>query len=86
MVNNVWIFDSCKSSKTRFSCKCYTNGQIMNMYTLNVNVIHGPSGKVMLSHDLWLDVGSNFIYATKVILIVNVGCQVFYNCKLTFLF
>jgi hypothetical protein len=29
-------------AKTRLSDKCYTNGQIMNMYTLTVNIIHGP--------------------------------------------
>jgi hypothetical protein len=35
------------------------------------------TGKVMLSHDLRLDVGSNFIYVTKAILILNVGCKCF---------
>jgi hypothetical protein len=31
----------------------------------------------MLSHDLRLNVGSNFIYVAKAILIVNVGCKCF---------
>jgi hypothetical protein len=62
-------------AKTRFSCKCYTDGQKMNMYMLYI--IHGPFGDIMLSHDLWLDVGCDFTYATKTILVVNVGCNCF---------
>ncbi len=34
-------------------------------------------GDVMLSHDLWLDVGCNFTYAIQAILVVNVGCNFF---------
>jgi len=48
----------------------------MNIYTLTIYIIHGPFGDVMLSHDLRLDVGCDFNYATKAILVVNVA----YNC------
>jgi len=64
-------------AKTRFSCKCYTNGERMNVYTLIIYIMHGPFGDIMLSHDLWLDVGCDFTYAIKVFLIVNVGCNCF---------
>jgi len=47
----------------------------MNMYTLIVYIIHGPFGDVMLSHDLQLNVGCEFTYATKTILVVNVSCN-----------
>jgi hypothetical protein len=67
VANNVWIFDSCKSS-----CKCYTNVQMMNMYMLIVYIIHGPFGDIMLSHDLQLNGRCDFTYAMKVILVVNV--------------
>jgi hypothetical protein len=49
----------------------------MNMYTLFIYIIHGPFGDVMLSYDLWLNVGCDFTYATKAILVVNVGCNYF---------
>jgi hypothetical protein len=49
----------------------------MNMYTLFIYIIHGLFGDVMLSHDLWWNVGCNFTYATKTILVVNVGCNYF---------
>jgi len=62
-------------AKTRPSCKCYMGGQRMNMYTLIVYIIHGPFGDVMLSHDLQLNVGCEFTYATKTILVVNVSCN-----------
>jgi hypothetical protein len=39
-------------AKTRFSCKCYTYGQKMNMYMLIVYIIHGSFGDIMLNHDL----------------------------------
>jgi hypothetical protein len=75
--NNVWIMIVAKIvTKTRFSCKCYTDGYKMNMYTLTIYIIHGPFGDVMLSHDLQLDVGCDFTYAIKAILVVNVA----YNC------
>jgi len=64
-------------TKTRFSYKCYTNGQRMNMYMLTIYIIHGSFGDVMLAHDLQLDIGCNFIYATKAILVINVGCNYF---------
>jgi hypothetical protein len=77
-------------AKTKLTCKCYTNGQTMNMYTLTVYIIHGPFGNIMLSHDLWLDVACNFTYATKAILVIKLGCSYFivtnWNHKLTFLF
>jgi hypothetical protein len=38
--------------------------------------MHGPFGDIMLSHDLRLDVGCDFTYAIKAILIVNFG----WNC------
>jgi hypothetical protein len=46
------------------------------MYTLTIYIIHGPFGDGIMNHDLRLDVKSNFIYETKVILVINVG----YNC------
>ncbi len=52
------------------------DGQRMNMYTLIVYTIHCSFGDVILSHDLRLDVGCDFTYVTKTILIINVG----YNC------
>jgi len=83
VANNVWIFDSCKNS-----CKCYMDGQRMNIYTLTVYIIHGPFGDVILNHGLWLNVECNFTYAIKVILVVNVGCNYFIvansSFKLTF--
>ncbi len=73
----MWIMIVAKIvTKTRFSCKCYTDGYKMNMYTLTIYIIHGPFGDVMLSHDLQLDVGCDFTYAIKAILVVNVA----YNC------
>jgi hypothetical protein len=59
-------------TKTILSCKCYMDGQRMNMYTLIVYIIHGSFGDVILSHDLWLDVGCDFTYVTKTILIIKV--------------
>jgi len=60
------------------------------MYMLIVYIIHGPFVDVMLSHDLWLDVGCDFTYVIKTILVVNVGCIYFivanWNHKLTFFF
>ncbi len=49
-----------------------------------VDHIHHPwsIGDVMLSHDLRLDIGCNFTYATKAILIVKCSLQLFYDCKL----
>jgi hypothetical protein len=41
-------------TKTRFSCKCYMDGQRMNMYTLIIYIIHGSFGDVILGHDLRL--------------------------------
>jgi hypothetical protein len=77
-------------TKTNFSCKCYMDGQRMNMYMLIVYIIHGPFGDVMLSYGLWLDVGCNFIYATKAILVINVDCNCLivtnWNWKLTCFF
>jgi hypothetical protein len=54
-------------AKTRPNCKCYMDGQRMNMYMLTIYTIHGSFDDIMLSYDLWLDVGCNFIYVTKVI-------------------
>jgi hypothetical protein len=39
-------------TKIRHSCKCYTYGQRMNMYTLSVYIISSPFGDIMLNHDL----------------------------------
>jgi hypothetical protein len=62
----------------------------MNMYMLTIYIIHGPFGDVMLSNDLWLDVGCDFTYATKAILVINVGYNYFiitnWSCKLAFSF
>ncbi len=46
------------------------DGQRMNMY-----IIHGSFGDIVLSHDLQLNVGCDFIYAIKTILVINVGCN-----------
>jgi hypothetical protein len=64
-------------TKTRLSYKSYTNGQRMNMYMLIVHIIHGPFGDIMLTHDLQLNIGYNFIYVTKAILVINVACKYF---------
>lgn len=61
---------------TKIRCKCYTSGQRTNTYMLIIYIIHGSPGDIMLSHDLRLNVGCNFTYATNTILIVNVD----YNC------
>jgi hypothetical protein len=78
VANNVWIFNGCKMvAKTKPSCKSYMNGQRMNMYMLTIYIIHSPFGEVMLSHYLQLHVECNFMYATKAILVVNVGSNCF---------
>jgi hypothetical protein len=59
-------------AKKKPSCKCYTNGQRINMYMLRVYIIHGAFDDIMLSHDLQLHVGCNFIHATMAYFIVNV--------------
>ncbi len=64
-------------AKIRLSCKYYRDGRRMKMYMLTIYIIHSPFGGVMLSHDLWLDVGCDFNYRTKAILVVNVGCNYF---------
>ncbi len=64
-------------AKKRFSCKCYMNGLRMKMFTLIIYIIYGPFSDVMLSHDLRLDVGCDFTYATKAILATNVGYNYF---------
>jgi len=56
-----------------------------------IDHIHHPwSCDIMLSYDLWLDVGCNFIYAIKTILVVNVSGDCFiianWNYKFTFFF
>jgi hypothetical protein len=72
------LLNSCKNRcKKKLSCKCYMDGQRMNMYNLTIYIIHGAFGDIMLSHYLWLGVGCDFIYATKTILVVNVGCICF---------
>jgi hypothetical protein len=43
---------------------------------LIVYIIHSAFGDVMLNHNLQLDVGCNFNYAIKAILVVNID----YNC------
>jgi hypothetical protein len=90
VANNVWTFDVKLVAKTRLSCKCYINGQRINMYTLTVYIIHGPFGDIMPSQDLQPNIGCNFTYATKTILVVNVHCDCFidtnWSHKLTFFF
>jgi tryptophan-rich sensory protein len=44
-------------AKIKLTCKCYTNGEKMNMYMLTIYIIHGPFGYVMMSHILQLNVG-----------------------------
>ncbi len=74
-------------AKTSFSCKCYTDGQRMKLI---VYIIHGPFGDIMPNYNLQLDVGCDFAYATKTILVVNVDYNYFivanWSCKLTFFF
>jgi hypothetical protein len=41
------------------------------MYILIVYIIRVKCGDIMLSHHLWLDVPSNFTYATNGILVAN---------------
>jgi hypothetical protein len=53
----------------------------MNMYTLTIYNICGPLVDVMLSFDLQLNVGCDFTYATKTILVVNVDCNYFIVAK-----
>jgi hypothetical protein len=73
VVNNVWIFDSCKNScKKRLNYKCCIDYQRMNMYMLTIYIIYSPFSDIMLNHDLQLNVKCNFIYATKTISFVNV--------------
>jgi len=43
-------------AKIKLTCKCYTNGEKMNMYMLTIYIIHGPFGYVMMSHILQLNV------------------------------
>jgi surface polysaccharide O-acyltransferase-like enzyme len=64
-------------AKTRPSCKCYRNGQRMNMYMLTIYIIHNPFGEVIQSHYLQLHVECNFMYAIKEIFVVNVGSNCF---------
>jgi hypothetical protein len=64
-------------AKTKPSCKCYMNGQRMNMYMLTIYIIHSPFGEVVLSPYLQLHVECNVMYATKAILVVNVGRNCF---------
>jgi hypothetical protein len=64
-------------AKIKLSCKCYMNGQRLNMYMLTVFIIHGPFSDVMLNHNLQLDVRCDFIYATKRTLVGNVSCNYF---------
>jgi len=47
------------------------------MYMLTIYIIHVPFCDIMLSHDLQLNLGCKFTYATKAILVVNVGCNCF---------
>jgi hypothetical protein len=47
------------------------------MYTLTLYIIHGPFGDIMSCHDLQWNVSTDFIYATKAILVINVGCNCF---------
>jgi hypothetical protein len=51
------------------------------MYTLTIYNICGPLVDVMLSFDLQLNVGCDFTYATKTILVVNVDCNYFIVAK-----
>jgi hypothetical protein len=80
-----WIF--FQHLKTNFSYQSYTDGHRMNIYALTIYIIHGPFDDIMLNHNLWLDVGCDFIDGTKAILVVNVDCNYFiianWNYKLT---
>jgi hypothetical protein len=52
------------------------------VYMLIVYIIHVECDDIMLSHHLQLNVVCDFIYATNEILVVYVGCNLFYSCKL----
>jgi hypothetical protein len=60
-------------AKTKPNCKYYMDGQRTNMYMLTIYIIHGSFDDIMLSYDLWIDVGCNFSYATKVIFFLLSG-------------
>jgi len=49
-----------------------------------IDHIHHPrsTSDAMLSHDLQLDIGCNFTYATKAIFSCKCWLQLFYDCKL----
>jgi hypothetical protein len=50
------------------------------LYMLIVYIIHVECDDIMPGHHLRLNVICDFIYATN--LIVHVGCNLFYSCKL----
>jgi hypothetical protein len=68
------------------SYKLYTNGQRMKVYMLIIYIIHVECDEIMLSHHLRFDVARDFIYATNIILVIHVDCNLFlvtnYSCKL----
>jgi hypothetical protein len=47
------------------------------MYKLTIYIVHGSFGDIVMNHDLWLDVGCNFVYAIKTILVINVDYNYF---------
>jgi hypothetical protein len=49
---------------------------------LIVYIIHVECDDIVLSHHLQLNVVCDFIYAINGILVVHVGYNLFYNCKL----
>jgi hypothetical protein len=78
----IWWHEFFQHLKTNFSYKCYMDGHRMNIYMLSIYIIHGPFGDIMLNHNLWLDVGCDFIDGIKAILVVNVDCNYFIVTKL----
>ncbi len=60
------------------------------VYMLTIYIIHVECGDIMLNHHLQLNVACDFIYATNGILILHLGCNLFfvanYNHKLRLVF
>jgi hypothetical protein len=77
-------------AKGMINYKLYTNSQGMSTNMLIIYIIHVKYLDIIMNFYLWLEVESNFIYATNKFLIVNVRCNLFivanYNHKLTFFY
>jgi hypothetical protein len=96
--------EQCKGFYT-FTCKGILNNTLyshfkfinahilefeLNIYVWIIYIINGLFCDIMLDNDLWLDIGCDYTYVIKIILIVNVNYNYFiisnWNHKLTFFF